>query len=261
MPETYFCIVADEWQPKIIDDPALPQKLVTAFPARRDQLITRILFESGARISEVLSLQQGDWRRLVGQRHGALATNKGAWGERVKEIWWSSETSQQLQLYLNGERCQHEAAHRRLADLPEAAPLFITEQGQPYRYPAFYYHWRKACAQAGLNLHPHQARHWFVTMALRRIQALPDEEQQEAYRQGLITYMHWKNPETLKAYDHHLRLTDFSAVHAAIGDLLQAGATDRPVPISPEGFAESTAVSPEAWARLSQFLDYEKEHV
>ncbi len=222
-PETYFCVVASEWKPKIIDDPALPQQLIRGMVHQRDQIIVRMLFESGARISEILSLTVDDWRHLLGRRHGAMATNKGSWGQRVKEVWWSSETSQQLRLYLNGDRHHHDPFNRNLSELSETDPLFITETGRPYRYPAFYYHWHQVCVRQGLDIHPHQARHWFVTMALRRIEALPDETQREAYRQGLIAYMHWKSSETIQTYDHHLHLTDFNTIHLAIEHATRSG--------------------------------------
>jgi integrase len=256
IPATYFCVVADEWHPKIIDDPQLPYQLVSGMSYLRDQIIVRMLFESGARVGEILSLTINDWRPLVGRRHGALATNKGSWGQRVKEIWWSSETSQQLRMYLNGPRRQHDPFNRRIETLSGTEPLFLTETGRAYRYPAFYYHWRQACARLGLDVHPHQARHWFVTTALRRIEAVPDEGQRQAYRQGLIAYIYWKSPETIQAYDHHLRLTDFSTIHLAIEQLVQSG-QDEQVEQSDMTVAPPTTadVPPQIWERLSQLFD------
>ncbi len=225
MPETYFCLVTGEWQPQIIDDPLLPGRLLAGFTYRRDQLITRILFQSGARVSEVLGLTLRDWRSR-GLRERALAMSKGSSGERVKEIWWSSETAQLLRRYVETERRQCDATGRGLDDLPDAAPLFLTHAGDAYRYAAFYFHWRRACARAGLQVHPHQTRHWFVTMALRYFQAMPEADQREAQRQGLISYMSWKNPETLRAYDHHLRRTEFAATHAALMQLVEGPLAD-----------------------------------
>jgi integrase len=256
VPATYFCVVAEQWRPQIIDNPDLPRQLVSQLAHRRDQIIARMLFESGARVNEILSLTLADWHSLCGRRHGALATNKGSGGYRVKEVWWSSETSQQLRLYLGGERRQHDPFHRRLEDLSETVPLFITETGRSYRYPAFYFHWRQACTRLNLVLHPHQARHGFVTMALRRIETLADEAQRTAYRQGLIAYMHWKSPETIQAYDHHLHLADFGAIHAAIEQLVQAG---QPHPVEPRLEAVTRAdVSRQTWERLCQYFDPEE---
>ena len=51
------------------------------------------------------------------------------------------------------------------------------------------------------------------------IQSKADETQREAYRQSLIAYMGWQNPETIKAYDHHIRKLDFAPTHAALARL------------------------------------------
>jgi integrase len=254
-PETYFCFVAGDWQPQIIDDPDLPKRVLAGFVYRRDQLIARILFQSGARVSEVLELQLGDWRRR-GLHERALATNKGSRGERVKEIWWSGETAHLLRQYVETERRHCDPTGLGLDELSDAAPLFITEKGDTYTYAAFYYHWRRACMQAGIKVHPHQARHWFVTMGLHRIQAVPAQDQRDAARQALIAYMHWKNPETIQAYDHHLHQSEFSPIHAALIQLVesQVEATVRePTPsrTPPDG----TAVSAELWQRLTQLLE------
>jgi integrase len=257
-PETYFCVVANDWKPHVIDDPGLANRLIPAFPNPRDRVIARILFESGARVSEVLGLTLGDWRRVSGQRHGALAMNKGSWGERVKELWWSSETTQQLRNYVQGDRRHCVPLGPEPDDLPDTALLFLTDDGKTYTYPAFYYHWQRACERTGIRVTPHQARHWFVTMALRRIQAVPDEDRREAYRERLIAYMHWKNPETIKAYDHHLRLADFTPIHTAISALVQSG----PARVSEVNSTQISSpaigeISQAMWERLGQLLDEE----
>lgn len=262
MPATYFCVVAGDWRPQIIDDPNLPKNLLEASDHSRDKLIVRILFESGARVSEVLGLTLGDWRRR-GLGNRALATNKGSRGERVKEIWWSSDTARLLCGYINGERREHDRLGRRLEELPDSMPLFINEKGNMCNYPAFYYHWQKACKRAGIKAHPHQARHWFVTMALRKFQRLSEENTREAARQSLIAYMGWKNPETLKAYDHHIRLTDFSPTHTALLQLVREG-ENPPLTMSTinaVSVADQNEIPLETWDRLSQLLDDEKENL
>ncbi len=259
VPDTFFCFLSGDWRPQILEDPALPHQLIPAFTRRRDQLIARILFQSGARISEVLALTMGDWRRLA-LRNRALATNKGSHGDRVKEVWWSGETTQLLRHYVETDRRQCDRLGRGLDNLPDDAQLFVTDDGDPLTYFAFYYHWRKACAKAGLRLHPHQARHWFVTMALRRIQALPDPLKREAHRQALITYVKWKSPETIRAYDHHLQLTEFASTHEALVLLVEgkplpserAAEVDRPT-------ERQGGIPRETWSRLNQILDATEE--
>ena len=96
-----------------------------------------------------------------------------------------------------------------------------------------------------------------MTAALRRIAALPDEADREAYRQGLIAYMHWKSPDTIQAYDHHLRLTDFSTIHAAIEQLVQGGQATTPVEAHSDLVIIETAgeVSSQTWGRLCDLFD------
>lgn len=253
VPDTYFCIVSEDWQPHIIDDPRLRQLLLPAFARTRDRIIARILFDSGARISEVLGLTMIDWRQL-GQRERALAMNKGSRGERVKEIWWSADTAQLLRDYINQERHLCDGKGRDLDTLPDSARIFVTDEGAPYTYKAFYANWQRTCARVQLKLTPHQVRHWYVTMALRFIESLPDETKRAAYRQSLIAYMGWRNPETIQAYDHHLRQLDYTPVHAALARLGETGGDDaskiRPSKIAPPVGMNVISEELESW--LSQ---------
>ena len=219
VPETYFCVVAEEWQPHIIDEPDLRQRLMPGFTKMRDRVIVRILFDSGARISEVLGLTLGGWRKK-GQQTKAWTTDKGSHGERVKEIWWSDDTAQLLRNYIAQERRQCDPTRRGLDELPDSAQLFITDEGDPYTYKAFYPNWQKACEKARVKVTPHQIRHWFVTNALHAIEDSEiDEAKRRAYRQALIAYMGWHSPETIRAYDHHLSQLDFAPIHAALAQL------------------------------------------
>jgi hypothetical protein len=56
-------------------------------------------------------------------------------------------------------------------------------------------------------------------MALHLIESQSDEAKRNAYRQSLIAYMGWQNPETIQAYDHHIRKLDFATIHTAIARL------------------------------------------
>ena len=73
------------------------------------------------------------------------------------------------------------------------------------------FYWKPALEAAGIDADPHQARHWFVTNALRNIDktsSTPDERTRR--RQELIQYMAWRSGErTLSAYDHVQRAIDF----------------------------------------------------
>ncbi len=259
MPDTYFCIIDADWRPRIIDDPRLRQLLLSAFTRTRDRIIVRILFDSGARISEVLGLTMTDWRRL-GQRERAWATNKGSRGERVKEIWWSAETAQLLRDYINQERHLCDGKGRSLDTLPDSARIFVTDEGDPYTYKAFYANWRRTCARVRIKITPHQVRHWYVTMALRLIGSLPDETKRAAYRQSLIAYMGWRNPATIEAYDHHLRQLDYGPIHAALahlGERTGDGAKPHPSEIAPP--LGMNVISDELEILLSQQFGWETQ--
>ena len=255
VPDTYFCMVAADWQPRIIDDPHLRQLLLPAFAHTRDRIIARILFDSGARISEVLGLTLADWRRL-GQRERAWAMNKGSRGERVKEIWWSAETAQLLRDYINQERHLCDGTGRGLDTLPDSARIFVTNDGHPYTYKAFYANWQRTCARVQLKITPHQLRHWYVTMALGFIAALPDETKRAAYRQSLIAYMGWRNPETIQVYDHHLRQLHYAPIHAALARLGEPASSmstrSASAPHDPEPSRRLNAISAEMERWLGQ---------
>lgn len=261
IPDTYFCVIAGHWRPQVLDDPNLPKQLLAGFTCLRDQLITRMLFESGARIGEVLGLMAGDWRRRE-QGERALAPNKGSHGARVKEIWWSSATAQSLCHYLNTDRRACDPLGRSWKDLPDEAQLFVNDEGKPYTYPAFYAHWRHACRSVGLKVTPHQARHWFVTMALHKFATLGSEPRQVA-RQSLIAYMGWRNPETIQAYDHHIRREDFATTHAALVRLVESGQADTAPAVSANASASEdvTVIPTELWDQLSGWLDEAQEPV
>jgi integrase len=261
MPETYFCVVSGDWQPRILDDPNLPKLLLAACTKTRDRLISRILFESGARVGEVLGLTLGDWRSC-GLRERALATNKGSRGVRVKEIWWSSATAQSLRNYVNEDRRECDPQRRSLDNLPDSTLLFITIKGKPYTYAAFYSNWQKTCQKAQLHVTPHQARHWFVTMALRKFESL-SEDKRAAARESLIAYVGWRNPETLQAYDHHLRQLNFAPTHAALTRLVESGSDDSVLARSAPRVTPSamTIISETRTEWLTQLLEEEENIV
>ena len=62
--DSYFKLVGESWTPQVIDDAAFPARILSG--GRRvgwrlqGECITRILFESGCRVSEVVGLSLGD---------------------------------------------------------------------------------------------------------------------------------------------------------------------------------------------------------
>jgi len=87
--DNYFRLVDKEWVPEPIDDPTLHLQLLSGFEqakiSRRDQIVIRMAYESGERITELLTLTVGDWSKRGGKQE-ATACNKGSHGRRVKII-------------------------------------------------------------------------------------------------------------------------------------------------------------------------------
>src|SRR5205809_3426036 len=85
--DSYFKLVGESWTPQVIDDPEFPARILSGGRCigwgLREQCITRILFESGCRVSEAVGLSLGDWvaRGLLQE---AQAFSKGSHGRRVK---------------------------------------------------------------------------------------------------------------------------------------------------------------------------------
>ncbi len=207
--ENYFRLVGEDWVPEPIDDPSLPGRLLAgAKQARlslRDQIVVRIAFESGARISEVLGLTVGDWRaRHCNQE--ATAFSKGSRGRRVKFLRFSPETAKLLHRYVGGDRKALDPQQRSLEHLADSNPLFLSARRQPYGYKAFIPHWQALCQAAGVELNVHSLRHFYVSQAMRLIYETSATQAEVQRRQEeLVRYMAWRSPATLEAYEHYFQ--------------------------------------------------------
>ncbi len=212
--DNYFRLVDKKWIPEPIDDPALHLRLITGFEqanvSRRDQIIIRMAYESGARITELLTLTVGDWKKRGGKQE-ATASNKGSHGRRVKVIRFSQETTKLLRCYVDEERVRADPLQRPFAQLNDYDPLFLSLRKKPYGYDAFIPHWMRLCQTIGIDLNVHGLRHWHVCQMMRliyEIAALPGEV--ERRKEEMVRYMAWRSPDTLKAYEHY-----FQAIHHA----------------------------------------------
>ena len=220
--DNYFKLVQGQWVPQPIDDPDLHLKLRQGFTQAqfcwRDQIVVRMAYESGARISEILRLTVGDWRKR-GAKQEAWAFSKGSHERRVKVLRFSPETAKMLHSYANTERIAHDPSSRRLDLLDDADFLFLSSRGNPYDYDSFKKHWYKLCAVLQLDLNIHALRHWFVTQEIRLIcETAKTPGEIERGKEDLVRYMAWRSPETLRAYEHY-----FDALHhAQIQDRLHA---------------------------------------
>lgn len=219
--DNYFKLSSDEWAYQIIDDPKLPalileggKQLPLKHTRLRDEVITWLLFETGARISEMTGLMLGDWATL-GAHTKAKAFNKGSFGRRTKTLSFHEDTVMLLRRYFDGERVRFdpqgysldlylELATRHQVDL-QAIPLFLTTRGTQLTPKAYRKHyWNPACAAAGIEADVHQTRHWLVTRSVRDIyETAKDKEEIERRLRGLVEYMKWKSDETLTAYQHY----------------------------------------------------------
>jgi site-specific recombinase XerD len=235
--ENYFRYRQKQWEPQTIDDPDFPN-LVHSSGRRfgwklREFCVSRTLFESGARISEVVSLTAFDWASR-GFRNFLQARNKGSHGTRVKTLMISNPTAKLYRRYFDDDvdgRAAHDPRCLHVSNLttlyrtnPQSLaeiPLFLTAQGEPMTAKLFReQYWKPALMAAGIDADPHQARHWFVTNALRNIDGTArDEAERVRRRQELIQYMAWRSGErTLQAYDHVQRKADFEVRLQGIHD-------------------------------------------
>lgn len=233
--DSYFRLQGTEWKPQIVDDPTLPARVLAGGRTLkgwqlREDCITRVLFESGARVSEVLGLTLGDWaRRSLLQE--ATCFSKGSHGRRVKFLRFSADTAKLVRRYVDTDRRHLDARgygvmeHLRAAEAGDedlfCIPLFLSARrqrlsGQTYRQ----HYWNPACVAAGINVDIHQARHWYVTMAIREIyETARDAAEVQRRKRELVEYMGWKSGEqVLGAYEHYFD----AARHAEIQDQLHA---------------------------------------
>jgi site-specific recombinase XerC len=217
--DSYYKLLFEEWIPQAIDDVSLAKQVLEAGTAYgwslREVCVTRLLFETGARLSEIVGLRLDDWVCLDALRQ-AWTFNKGSHGRRVKKLRFTPETSKLLRRYVDTERNMLGEARQTVDDYlalyradPQAralrAPLFLTTQGTHLSTTTFRdYYWRPACRAAGLNVDPHQARHWYVTQQVRQIYATSEAEADiKRGLRALIHYMHWKQGwKTIDAYEH-----------------------------------------------------------
>lgn len=248
----FFRCAGREWLPQSVDDPLFPSTVYAAGReygwGLREFCIVRTLFESGARISEVIGLTAADWAvsRFLNQ---FSSRNKGSLGIRTKRLVISHGLANLYRRYFDDPqdgRFGCDLRHLSMNDLQKIfsedpdrlckVQLFITGRGTPMTSNLFRdYYWRPALRAAGIHAHPHQARHWFVTNALRTIEATASGEQDQRRRkEELIRYMKWRSGEKmLSAYEHVDRETHFitktlPAIHAEMKRLERKAVDDGP---------------------------------
>jgi integrase len=230
--DCYFVIVNERWTPQPIDDPGFPARIFAAGERTqwrlREVLVTRLLFETGARVHEVCALTLGDWFSR-GLKQEATCINKGSGRRRVKFVRWSPQTTKLLLRYFDGERRSADPDGFTLNDHVAKAksnsqslfdiPLFLTARERGLSAKTFRdLYWRPACLAAGLDADIHQTRHWYVTMAIRAIYSSdPDDLSRERRTEELIRYMAWRGGKvTLKAYEHYFTAIRHADIQAQL---------------------------------------------
>lgn len=207
--ENFFRVANETWEVLPVDDPLLGKTLVEGFVKAdlclRDQIVVRLLLETGTRIGEILALTVGDWRSC-GSNQEARAQSKGSRGRRVKTLRFSSTTARMLRQYLNTDRLLLDLNMRRFEQLSNDDPLFLSHRRKPYSYEALKPHWYKLCQVVQLDLNIHALRHWYVTMAMRMIvEESKNSAEIVVRKEELVRYMGWRNPETLNIYENYFK--------------------------------------------------------
>jgi integrase len=229
--DSYYKLANEDWVPQTINDPLFPKQVLEGgrqLPGwgLREECVTRLLFETGARVSEIVGLTLADWLDRGGNLE-ANAFNKGSYGRRVKWIRFSKDMAKLLISYFDNERSKLDPHrytlqdYRLLASRNEAnlamVPLFLSNRRTPWTAKTYRDNfWAPACKAARIDADIHQARHWYVTQAIDTIhQTSIGEGDFQRQVLELIEYMRWTSgEETMKAYLH---LYD-AAQHAAIQD-------------------------------------------
>jgi site-specific recombinase XerD len=222
-PTIFFCQKRSKvWAPEIVMEPDAVQEqmrkvihfMIQHATFQRDQVILLLLRQTGARLSEVVEMTVGGYRKA--QHTGrALVKNKGSRGREEKVIYFTNVIEERLLRYIRTERAKHDPQGRkRLDQLSDAAPLFLTEGGDPYTRSAFYYHWNKLFETAQQQLmkqdrvefSPHDLRHLCVTRAMTSIKrsAQGNPVREAELFDGFRQLMGWHSSRTMETYTHVL---------------------------------------------------------
>jgi len=206
------------WEPQVVLEPDAVQErmrktidyMIQHATFQRDQVILLLVRQTGARISEIIEMTVGGYR--AAQHAGrALVKNKGSRGREEKTIHFTTSLDRHLLRYIRTERANYDPhGRKRLEELDDHDPLFLTRTGKPYNRPAFYHHWNRLFAPAQHQFKPgeqveftvHDVRHLRVTRAITgyRQDAKGDPATEAALLEGFQHLMGWRSPETMITY-------------------------------------------------------------
>jgi integrase len=218
--------------------------------ASRESVMLRILLESGARVSEVLSLTAGGLRQARNPQVGidvkALVRNKGD-PYCSKPIWFSDDTRERLFRYIARERSKHDPQRRtRLDQLGDEEAIFLSTRKKQLGYSGFLTRFRRLVSQAQRHFHaaparssvpwvplpdinPHTIRHLHTTFRVKEIRArFSSKAEREAAFDALVGDMGWRTAEMLKTYDHAITRAEMKEQMAhSVHEWVENAATDR----------------------------------
>ena len=206
------------WEPGVVLEPDAVQQrmrstidfMVKHATFQRDQVILLLIRQTGARLSEVVEMTVGGYRNA---RHSgqAFIKNKGGRGREEKTIYFTRSLDRHLLDYIRTERAKYDShGRKRLEDLADHDPLFLTRTGKPYTRSAFYYQWNKLFAHAQqqfkkeeqVEFTPYDLRHLRVTRTVTNLrkEAKGDRAVEAELLEGFQQVMAWRSPETMEIY-------------------------------------------------------------
>ena len=195
------------WEPEVVLEPdEVHQRMRSTIDFmfkhatfQRDQVILLLIRQTGARLSEVIEMTVGGYRNA---RHAgrALVKNKGSRGREEKTIIFTQNLDRYLHDYIRTERAKYDPyGRKRLEDLADHDPLFLTRTGKPYSRSAFYYHWNKLFAPAQrqfkkgeqVEFTAHDLRHLRVTRTVTNLRKeAKGDRAVEAELLGRVSFSH-----------------------------------------------------------------------
>ncbi|MGD0696178.1 MAG: hypothetical protein ABSB82_15110 [Terriglobia bacterium] len=254
--DSYFKLVGESWTPQVIDDAAFSARILGGGRKvgwrLQGECITRILFESACRVSEVVGLTLGDWA-VRGLLQEAQAFSKGSHGRRVKFIRFSAATAKLLRRCFDTERRHLDQNHYPLAEYIRRAqaygtdldhvPLFLSRRRTRLTPKAFREGcWDPACQAAGVDADVHQTRHWYVTQVMRGIYETSQGQPEIDLRlRELIEYMGWRSGwQTLEAYQHYFDPQRHAEMQDRLHQRLDAALKNKQA-CRPDGYSSPSA--------------------
>jgi hypothetical protein len=257
------------WEPQVVLEPDAVQErmrqtvdyMIQHATFQRDQVILLLVRQTGARISEVIEMTAGGYRAA---RHAgrALVKNKGSRGREEKTIHFTTSVERHLLNYVQTERAKYDPQGRkRLENLDDDDPLFLTRRGKPYNRYAFYHHWKKLFAPAQhqfkkgeqVEFTVHDLRHLRVTRTVTKLRqdAKGDRAVEAALLEGFNDLMGWRSPETMATYLKTMNKRQ--AIQAVLEDEeAQEKAENCPLTLSISPTRQRECTLPERLAELNQ---------